>query len=194
MSSTNRSKKSYSKREGMGDYYITPVSEIVKFLDDFIQYESLDNKHILDPCAGGDKNHPMSYPKAINDCKINCSRLNTVDIREDSLADFKGNFLECNTRSEVVITNPPFFIAEDILHKALNDVVDGGLVILLLRLNFLGSKKRKQTLWDKHLPKYVFVHNSRMSFTDNGNRDSVEYGHFVWYKNYYPEFTNMKVI
>lgn len=50
---------------------------------------------------------------------------------------------------------------------------------MLLRLNFLGSKQRKE-FWDKFPPKWIYVHHKRMSFTDNGATDSIEYAHFVW--------------
>ena len=108
-------------------------------------------------------------------------------IKEDYLQiDDKGDF-------DVIITNPPFNIAREIIDKALKDVNDNGFVIMLLRLNFLGGKLRYD-LWQKHLPKYIFVHHRRMSFTEDGKTDSIEYAHFVWQKNFYPEFSKLKVI
>lgn len=94
-----------------------------------------------------------------------------------------------------IITNPPFNIAEDIIKKALNDVKEGGYVIMLLRLNFFGGKQRLQKFWNEvGLPKYSFVHHRRMSFTSDGKTDSIEYQHAVWKKGYKPEFTQLKVI
>ena len=46
----------------------------------------------------------------------------------------------------MIITNPPFNIALDIIKKAIDDVKVGGSVIMLLRLNFYGSAKRKEFL------------------------------------------------
>jgi len=49
---------------------------------------------------------------------------------------------------------------------------------MLLRLNYFGGKKRKK-FWDENMPKYVFVHNRRMSFAEDGKTDSIEYMHAV---------------
>ena len=150
---------------------------------------------ILDPCAGGDIQYPMSYPRALMQTGVSKNIITTIDIREDSLAGIKGNYLniECPGDFQVIITNPPFNIATDILEKALGDVKDNGFVILLLRLNFLGGKLRKH-LWEDHMPKYIFVHNRRISFTADGKTDSIEYAHFVWQKGYNPDCSMLKVL
>ena len=93
----------------------------------------------------------------------------------------------------ISITNPPFALAREIIDKALKDVKDNGFVIMLLRLNYFGGKLRED-LWKSHMPKYAFVHNKRLSFTDNGKTDSIEYMHCIWQKGYYPEFCQLKVI
>ena len=35
------------------------------------------------------------------------------------------------------------------------------------------------------MPKYIFVHHQRMSFTEDKKTDSIEYAHFVWQKREY---------
>ena len=181
MSSTNRGSDRHKN-----DYYVTPIDQIKLFLNKLYCYEPditlFDRWEILDPCAGGDKNHSMSYPEAIKSL-INYNVLNTIDIRDDSLATTKDDYLKlnCNGLYNMIITNPPFNIAIDIINKAINDVKPNGFVIMLLRLNFLGSKQRFE-FWQNNKPKYIFVHHKRMSFTDNGNTDSIEYAHFVWQK------------
>jgi hypothetical protein len=196
MSSTNRSE---ARNEHIADYYKTPIDKIVEFLNAFTSHEpNLMGGSTLDPCAGGIKNnneHPMSYPEALKRVGFPENNIHTIDIREDSRASVIGNYLDMklNYKPNMIITNPPFLIAQEIIEKALNDVADGGFVIMLLRLNFLGGKKRKE-FWDKHMPKYSFVHNRRMSFTDDGRTDSIEYAHFVWQKGLKPEFTLTKII
>jgi len=74
-----------------------------------------------------------------------------------------------------IITNPPFYIAQEIAEKAL---AEGDVVIMLQRLNWLGSHKRRK-FWAAHMPSDVFVHHRRISFT-GGKTDSIEYAHFVW--------------
>jgi hypothetical protein len=162
----------------------------------FEEAETIDWRgiHILDPCAGGDANHGMSYPAALKEYH-RVSRVDTIDIREDSLADIKDDYLNYRIHSKpgVIITNPPFNLALEIIKKALGDVQDGGWVIMLLRLNFFGSKQRKE-FWDSYMPRYAFVHHKRIGFLKNGSTDSIEYAHYVWQKENYPMFCELKVI
>jgi len=44
------------------------------------------------------------------------------------------------------------------------------------------------------MPSYVFVHSKRISFTDNGKTDSIEYAHYVWKKGECPKFSKLMVI
>ena len=186
------------------DYYITPVKDIEHFLTEFNKAPDVNIKwsdvFILDPCAGGDANNDMSYPKALsNMAEGKPIRVKTIDIRLDSKAEIKADYLQFDVLNKfgelpkVIITNPPFGLSESFIHKSLDDVQDGGWVIMLLRLNFFGSKQRKP-FWDKFMPRYVFVHHKRMSFTQNGSTDSIEYAHFCWQKGSYPKFTELRVI
>lgn len=192
MSSTNRG---YDRHKF--DYYVTPIDKIVEFLNEVIKYEPnmFNDGIVLDPCAGGDENHLMSYPEALK--QIGVHNVKTIDIRKDSLAEIKADYLTCelNYKPKTIITNPPFNIAEDIIKKALSDVVENGFVVMLQRLNFLGGQKRKINFWNEiGLPKYIFVHHRRMSFTDDGKTDSIEYAHYVWKKGHIPDFSLIKII
>lgn len=211
MSSTNRS---LTKRSEL-DYYVTPQKEIENFFDHWIpdiidcEEHSVEGPGMdiamigkrpdlilwLDPCAGGDTEHEMSYPEVIKR-KFNPGILLTIDIREDSKAKIKKDYLKFVTHRnffDVIITNPPFYLAQEIVEKALQDVKSWGYVVMLLRLNFLGSEKRFK-FWRDNKPAWVYVHHNRMSFTDDGNTDSIEYAHFVWKKDYHPQFSMLKVI
>lgn len=194
MSSTNRSK---AREEHIADYYRTPIKDIEIFFSALDNEISIDmDKCTLDPCAGGDSNNPMSYPVAIhNYYKVPQGNIKTIDIRKDSLADIKGNYLmmKLDYTPYVIITNPPYNCAIDFIKKALNDVEENGYVIMLLRLNFLETKTRKE-FFDNYMPEYIFVHHKRMSFIEGGGTDSVAYAHYVWRKGYYPEFSKIKVI
>lgn len=195
MSSTNRSNV---RAEHVADYYITPVNDIITFftaLDSTIDLDVL-NHVILDPCSGGDAKHNMSYPEAISEFyKIPQSIVKTIDIREDSLAEVKQNYLETKLeyRPGIIMSNPPFNKAIEFIQKALSDVEDEGYVIMLLRLNFLETKARK-SFFEQYMPEYIFVHHKRMSFVEGKGTDSVAYAHYVWHKGHYPEFAKLKVI
>jgi len=181
MSSTNRG---YDRHKS--DYYITPLQPIKEFLSVFLLDENItrpDRLIWLDPCSGGDKNNPMSYPTVIKE-EFD-PLIMTIDIREDSLAELKADYLLEEIKApkpDIIITNPPFHLAKEIITKALDDVGNGRYVIMLLRLNFWGSKDRNQWLKD-NMPKYCYIHGfPRMSFTKDGGTDSIEYAHFVWQK------------
>jgi len=197
MSSTNRG---YDRHKS--DYYVTPLEPIREFLVEFLVDEKIDRPdrlYWLDACAGGEVKEEqiithMSYPVILEEL---CSPvvITTLDIREDSPAEIKSDYLTWNKHKDeydIIITNPPFNLAEQVIRKALSDVKDSGYVIMLLRLNFFGSVTRKP-LWEEFMPKYCYVAHKRISFI-KGSTDSVEYGHFVWQKGYTPEFTKLKVI
>lgn len=194
MSSTNRG---YIRHAN--DFYVTPINVVVDFLKEFNKLEDiLTNQEgllVLDPSAGGSEGNLMSYPEALKQIGVPNSSIMTMDIREDSLATIKGNYLETDleVKPQVIISNPPFNLAKEFIEKALNDVEEGGFVIALVRLNFFESKARKE-MFEKQMPKYSFVHSKRISFTPDGKTDSVAYQHMVFQKGYHPEFTKLKVI
>lgn len=197
MSSTNRHN---AEKRHIADYYVTPVNDIITFLGALDEEITLDiwDKIILDPCAGGDPSHDMSYPKALREYYAipdDWNGIKTIDIREDSLAETKCNYIETKLdyKPFFVISNPPFNQAMEFIKKALDDVEDGGYVAMLLRLNFLETKARKE-FFDNYMPTWIFVHHKRMSFTDAGGTDSVAYCHMVWKKNDYPKFAKIRVI
>ena len=197
MSSTNRHN---AEKRHIADYYVTPVKDIITFLGALDEEVSLDiwDKTILDPCAGGDPSHDMSYPKALKEYYAipdDWNDIKTIDIREDSLAETKCNYIETKLdyKPFLIISNPPFNQAMEFIKKALDDVEDGGYVAMLLRLNFLETKARKD-FFDNYMPTWIFVHHKRMSFTDAGGTDSVAYCHMVWKKNDYPKFAKIRVI
>ena len=97
MSSTNRSN---TRDSHIADYYVTPKDPIRKMLAEFFNEEinifKNENKNLigdgdnnyfqkwlfgkslfLDPCAGGDKKHEMSYPAVLSSLGYNCD---TIDI------------------------------------------------------------------------------------------------------------------
>jgi len=196
MSSTNR--KNAVKRH-VSDYYVTPQSSIKDFLDAFNADFPMGNTllSILDPCAGGDAKHLMAYPEAISKYSgWNIRKFSTVDIRDDSLAEVKMDYLTSvpdESPYDIVITNPPFNIALDIINRAFMNVKDGGMVIMLLRLNFFGSHQRHD--WFVKNPPFVFyIHSKRMKFMDTNSTDSIEYMHCVWKKGTQNKFSQSRVI
>lgn len=198
MSSTNRTN---ARNSHISDYYVTPIKDIDAFLSELDKVVDV-NKHrlILDPAAGGFVSDTgqikdyMSYPTALYNHYGSDIKVETVDIRNNSLAAYKADYLKLkiSVQPDIIITNPPFALALEFIQKALEDVADDGYVIMLLRLNFLESKQRK-TFFDKYMPKYIFVYHNRLSFTNKGT-DSVAYCHMVWHKQDYPQFAQIKIV
>jgi len=169
------------------DFYVTPQEHVELFLNKFKDNHlelDLSQQSFLDPCSGGDSKHDASYVKVLTDM-FDPDVLTSVDIRKDSHAQLKLDFLKSTSKDicthDIVISNPPFKYAKEFITKSLEYVHNGGYVIMLLRLNFLGSKGRFEFFKD-NMPTEIYVHHQRMSFTDDGGTDSIEYAHFVWKK------------
>ena len=163
---------------------------------------------VLDPCAGGDATNEMAYPLAIsNHPRFAHAQLTTLDWRMDSRAQYRGvDFLAWvplsldiesssgyHTTYDCVITNPPFIIAQEIITKALTVVRPGGLVVMLVRLNYFGSEKRF-AWWQDNMPAATYIHSKRIGFTPDGKTDSIEYQHLVFVVGEKPTHTALRVI
>ena len=202
MSSTNRN----GHERHLSDYYITPHETVREFLYSFESYSDKGYINlILDPCAGGDETHGMTYPEVFKEKWW--GKVDTIDIREDSPAAIHANYLNYKVpyKYDFVCSNPPFNLCCEFILKGLEDVVDGGYVAMLTRLNFYGAQKRKE-FFQKMMPKYCFVHSKRPSFIPKDMRkklalegvkvhtDSTEYCHLVYQKGYEGDFTELRVI
>ncbi|MFK3858580.1 SAM-dependent methyltransferase [Pseudoalteromonas rhizosphaerae] len=185
MSSRNRGTVS-----NKDDYYVTPHWLISEFLDAVNPASPhaktpLDlGNDILDPSAGGCDKYEMSYPAVLN--THGYFNVESWDIRTDSRASNKGHdFLSCEGQEQydTVITNPPFSISQEFLNNALTYVKPHGLVIMLQRLNWLGTQKRFE-MWQSMPLHSVFVHHKRPGFNPEcpWKTDSIEYAHFVFCK------------
>ncbi|MDP4487286.1 SAM-dependent methyltransferase [Pseudoalteromonas piscicida] len=186
MSSTGRG---YTRHED--DYYVTPHWMINDFLHAFEQdgisdFESYNQ--ILDPSAGGCEKYEMSYPTVLAHHGLIAE---SWDIRTDSRAERKGvDFLQQpagpeHNQYDMIITNPPFRLSQEFVDHSLKMVRDGGVVVMLQRLNWLGSIKRKP-MWQSVPLASVYVHSKRAAFNPEkpSKTDSIEYAHFVFCKGF----------
>lgn len=182
MSSTNR-----NANRNNNDYYITPKEHIELFWHRWlVDHPMFDrqNAKVLDPSAGGCDDHPdMPYPTILQPTLD--YPIYTMDIRKDSPAIDTVNYLHSNLawKPDLIIANPPFSLSMEFINKAIYDIKFDGYVIMLLRLNFLGSQKRFGFL-ENNMPVEIYVHSKRMGFIPNSSKtDSIEYAHFVWQKS-----------
>ena len=165
MSSTNR-----GTIRQVNDHYDTPEYTTQSLLDVHdIRYP------VLEPCAGNLAIVNMLEPRKVY----------SIDIDEAMPVMWHGDYLtrKILPQCETVITNPPFNIAQEVIEKALTHTIDGCEIIMLLRLNFLGSKKRKP-FWDSAPLKHIYVLSKRPSFTKDGKTDSIEYMWCVFERGY----------
>lgn len=164
MSSTNR-----GTIRQVNDHYDTPTYTTQSLLGVHdIKYP------VLEPCAGN-----LAIANLLGNGVVH-----TLDIDSTSKAGHITDYLTYNDIPHVntIITNPPFNIALEVIEKALDDVIEGGEVIMLLRLNFLGAQKRK-SFWDFVPLKNIYVLSKRPCFI-NGKSDSIEYAWFVFERGY----------
>lgn len=129
-----------------------------------------DSARIFEPCAG---------EGAIAEVLVSrdCGRVLAADINPDARMGNGVDFLknDDSERYDFIITNPPFSLAQEFVEKSLTLA---NCVIMLLRLNFLASKSRKE-FWEKHPPTAIHVLTKRPSFTGSGT-DATDYAWFVW--------------
>jgi hypothetical protein len=158
------------------DFYITPMWVVYRLLDviDLPEGEWLE-------CCAGDGN----IIKAVNQMRegITWFAVERRDDCRDALVSIisKNNVSICDylevtieKKFDVVITNPPYSLAMEVIKKSflLSD-----WVVMLLRLNFIGSVSRVGFM-QKYTPD-VYVLPNRPSFYKGGT-DSTEYAWFIW--------------
>ena len=179
------------------EFYETP-SWCVKAL---LRELNLDPKNVLDPCVGTGAIACAvreMYPavnllindidkdlinKALDKLKFNNIRshieegLPKTSYSVGSYLDIcPGNQIQSDEH-DLIILNPPFSLALEFIEKSL-ELSPNGTVAVLLRLNWLASKKR--ILFHQKHPSNVYVLPKRPSFTNDGRTDGTEYSWFVW--------------
>lgn len=183
MSAKNRSGKDSSYDL---DDYPTPAWCVHRLLDK-VQFKG---NFWLEPCAGDG-----SLIRAINShWSVAGVHWHANEIQERYAAALKAtrsvqNVFQTDIREwtdegpkfDVFITNPPFSLAEDVLHAGFRVA---RTVVLLLRINFFGSKHRHGWL-SRTMPKLTCVLPDRPAFRVSKNTgklgtDATEYAWFVW--------------
>jgi len=156
MSATNR-----GTLRNENDFYPTPVYSVKPLLD-LIDWSRVNS--FLEPCQGNGAIYDLVDTPIKQWAEINKG----IDYLTTSFS-----------KRDLIITNPPFTLAKEFLAKSLTE---SDCVCYLLRLNYLGSSKRKP-FWDKiGTPDKLLVLSKRPSFTGKGT-DATEYAWFCWDKS-----------
>lgn len=162
------------------DFYATPADTVHAFLNSFEGISTSDR--ILEPSAGNGaiiqalRNHGYT------------NRIDAVEIRPEERAQLEaladnvtiGSFFDYDPGLgyDVIIGNPPYSMALEFINKSLELLHPGGLLIFLLRTNFLESEKRFRW-WQEHPLSGLYTLHKRPSFTGHGT-DATSYSWFVW--------------
>lgn len=82
---------------------------------------------------------------------------------------------------DLILGNPPFNVADELIPSLVSQLGDGGVLALVLRLNYLGGQERYRTIWRSIPPSHLMVMPARPGFDPIvGGTDSTEYAVFVW--------------
>ena len=138
------------------DYYPTPEWCYENLPIDWSQFEVA-----LEPAAGDGRIVNFLQNKGIT--------MDYCELQEGI------DFFEWRGEYDLVITNPPFSLAQEFIEHALSMSTT---VVMLLRINFLGSQKRYD-FWNQFPPDGMFILSKRPSFTGKGT-DATDYAWFVW--------------
>lgn len=158
------------------DYYATEPKAVKLLLD-----EETFNANIWE-CACGE----LHISNVLNEYGYNVRNSDLIK-RVENIEQL--DFLQSNEKWHGdIITNPPYKYAQEFIEKSIDLIEDGNKVAMLLRLQFLEGKRRKE-LFKKYPPKFVYVFNGRINCAKNGdfktyNSSAMSYAWYVWEKGY----------
>lgn len=187
---------SSTKRGGQrspADNYPTPAWCPARFLEVFVpRYPSVNHGLWLEPGAGegnmiyGIQEYFRSARQQLPtfdaaELREECRpHLEALGVRQIGIGDFFVNGPpDPEAQYEVIITNPPFSLAREFILRGLAS--NTRFVVMLLRLNYVGSARR-HPFFRKYAPD-LYVLPDRPSFKGTGETDSIEYAWFVWDKD-----------
>jgi len=167
------------EREG-GDYYAThPIA--VEWL---LKFETFDKNVWECACGGG------HISKVLEKAGYN---VRSSDLFDRGYGEAGIDFLSIDNQywNGDIITNPPYRYAQEFVEKALQIIPEGKKVAMLLRLQFLEGKQRKN-LFLTCPPKVVYISSSRLLCAKNaefdkmikGGGSAIAFAWFVWVKGY----------
>lgn len=138
------------------DFYATPHETTKKLLNEI----KLEGSILESACGQGHISEVLKeyYPE---------QKIVSTDIVDRGYADELKDFLNDDfEKFDNVITNPPFKYAREFVEKALE--ISNDKVIMLLKIQFLESKSRKEFLKNSPL-KYIYVFSERQNTMKDGS-------------------------
>jgi len=169
------------KERELNDFYASNPSSLVIFLDKLSEDNVQLNNEIWE-CACG-KGH---LSKVLSEKGY---KVYSTDLVDRGFGEGNVDFLTCKTSWKGdILTNPPYKYAEEFLEKSMDLISDGNKVIMFLKIQFLEGQKR-QELFKKYPPKYVYVNSRRQLCAMNGDFEKYKataicYCWYVWEKGF----------
>ena len=161
------------------DFYSTPINCVETLLNniDLTVY----GNDVLEPSAGNGnicKVFKEYYPnKDLTAVELreeeynNLCQLNIDDVIINSYYNIRDEY-------DIIIGNPPYSEAQEFIEHSFELLKENGILIFLLRTNFLESKKRYD-FWKKHPLSKLYTLSKRPSFTGKGT-NATSYSWFIW--------------
>lgn len=146
------------------DKYYTP-DELARFIVRRTLSEAPKDLKILEPSAGGG-----AFLRALTDDGftdiIGVEPFREQAIWPENVAWWKYQIENCDSSCgfDIIIGNPPYSLAQQHVEKCLELLAPGGMLVFLLRLAFLETKKRAP-FWKENPCFHVDVLSERPSFT-----------------------------
>lgn len=167
-----------SEAREKNDYYATDPQAVYKLFEDTNIADDLTN-NILEPFCG--EGH---ISKALMSLGYNVTSSDLIDRYFGIVQDA----FEIKEWNGDIITNPPYKMAIEALTHCLNIVPNGRHVIMLLKLTFLESNKRR-ALFDSKQLKTLYVSTNRIKCVKNGDFEThktsaIAYGWYDFVKGY----------
>lgn len=181
MSAKGRKRKTGEQAEAPEhEFYPTPAWCVTRLL----QHVELPGGHWLEPSAGDG-----AIIRAVNSVRDEVW-FDAIELRPEAAgilsalvgadqfdtADFLRGWFGWGYEYAVALGNPPFSLAAPFVLKALEHAEQ---VVMLLRLNFLGSSNDRRHLFEQAGMPDVYVLPERPSFTGGGT-DACEYAWMRW--------------
>jgi len=167
------------------DQYITPIKPVVALVNLLGNELTFSVDSILDPCAGYGV-----WGKVVKSIFTEAT-LYGIDI-DDSLTkpdmyDFwqtddylNGNL--ANKKFDLIISNPPFKLAEKFVIESFKHVAYGGTIAFMFPLGFVSSVGRYKRMFSspEYKPNKILVSSRRIDFTGQGS-PHTDIAMFIWH-------------
>lgn len=171
------------KKQDALDRYDTPRADVLHFLRAWFQdmgtcHHPDELRRVWEPAAGSGS-MVSALREALPEALIWAS-----DLEPRGEGILRTDFLEHGEAGwDLIITNPPYRLAEQFVRHAHELVRPGGWVVMLLRAGFLEARSRR-CFWQEFPPRQVFFLERRPRFTgpnsDGMKTDTAMYAWFVW--------------